>query len=111
MITTARACASLQDDTLDSESTTLDGRGQEHKAEISENTALDWLAEQQVTPDGFQTLCGYCSSSKGRRETCTIDHSVDKRHTSCLFSPLVSLSAAPCGTAAREGFPRSQAHS
>ena len=81
----------------------VDGRGQEHRAEIGENALHYWLAEHRY-PDGFQTLCGYCNSSKGRRETCTIDHSVDKRPF-MPFQPPVSLSAAPCGTAAREGFP------
>ena len=54
----------------------IDGDGKEHRAEIGVRTGTEmnsWLVKSGF-PEGFQTLCGPCNTSKGRGERCRLDH-------------------------------------
>jgi hypothetical protein len=54
----------------------IHGDGKRHRAEIGVRTGTqthEWLVSNGF-PDGFQTLCGPCNTSKGRGARCRLDH-------------------------------------
>lgn len=47
--------------------------GREHRAEVGEHKVYRWLIAHGF-PEGFQTLCGLCNSSKRTGTRCRLDH-------------------------------------
>ena len=66
-------CGSTEDPTIDH----INGDGNEHRAEARIRSGTDtyiWLVKHGF-PDGFQTLCLPCNSSKKGADRCQLDHS------------------------------------
>ena len=63
-------CSSTKDLTIDH----VNGDGGEHRADVGPGASIwRWLVRNRF-PDGFQTLCLPCNSSKRDGERCRLDH-------------------------------------
>lgn len=68
-----QCCGSYEVPTIDH----IDGGGKEHRAEIG-GLLYKWLVENDF-PEGYQTLCRRCNSSKADTPGCRIDHKGEKK--------------------------------
>lgn len=64
-----RCCGVTYDLTIDH----INGDGKRHRQEIGSKNLYRWLV-QNGFPDGFQTLCRICNSSKCQGDHCHIHH-------------------------------------
>ena len=69
---TCRCCGSTDDLAIDH----VNGDGGTHRAEIGHSAINRWLVANNF-PEGFQTLCRRCNSSKAGGERCRIKHELD----------------------------------
>lgn len=67
--TSCACCGTTEDLTIDH----IDGNGREHRAEVGGSGVYLWLIRQGF-PEGYQTLCRPCNTSKGRGSRCILDH-------------------------------------
>lgn len=70
-----RCCGSYKYSSIDH----VEGGGKEHRKQLGWNQTLyRWLIEQGY-PDGFQTLCRSCNSSKRDGAFCRIHYQEEKK--------------------------------
>jgi 5-methylcytosine-specific restriction endonuclease McrA len=95
----ACACCGVAEDlTIDH----VNGDGSRHRARIGTGSAklYRWLVASGF-PDGFQTLCAPCNTSKGRHERCRLDHAASVPGLSADRTVDAGDALAPAGGGAR----------